>query len=94
MSSKYDPRIGSFSHGIKPDNVHYPCPICGEVNCTVKYQDGGKITVCKCGYETEGLFEAVTEPWLCEGCGGSFEMPTDTVTLEMIDDRLLCDQCK
>ena len=61
VRNKYDPRIGNFSHGIKPDNVHYSCPICGEVRYTVKYTSDGKVTICKCGYETAGSFEAVTD---------------------------------
>ena len=59
VRNKYDPRIGNFSHGIKPDNVHYPCPKCGRIEYMIKYTGGGKVTICRCGYETVGDFEAV-----------------------------------
>ena len=60
VRSKYDPRIGTlFTMGIRPDNVHYPCPECGRIEFNIKYTDRGKITTCKCGYEIVGDFEAV-----------------------------------
>ena len=62
VRSKYDPRIGSgYIFGMKPDNIRHPCPICDQVNFTIKYIPLGKITICKCGYETIGTFKAVRE---------------------------------
>lgn len=63
VRNKYDPRVGRyFSHGIKPDNVHYPCPECGEIYYRVKYIIGIKHTEClRCGHEIIGEFKAVMD---------------------------------
>ncbi len=61
VTNKYDPRIGNFSHGIKPDDVRYPCPKCGLVAFKVKYTSDGRVTICHCGYEKKGHFEAVID---------------------------------
>jgi len=59
VRSKYDPRIGSgWTHGIKEEGTRHPCPICNAVNFTIKYTQLGKITICNCGYEIIGTFEA------------------------------------